>query len=93
MALTPARHRRYPQLPRRRARWPGRCPMRRRDVLLSLVPQTRLPEVPHRADGEWLERCRGEMLPVPYFHIPITVPKNCASARLSSDYWASTLHG
>ena len=48
--------------------------LRCRDVLLPFLRQPQLPQVPHRADPEWLEHRQAEMLPVPYFHITVTVP-------------------
>ena len=37
--------------------------------------QPKLPQVPHCADPEVAQHRRTEMLPVPYFHITITVPE------------------
>ena len=45
-----------------------------RDVLLPFLWQSQLPKCHTAQTQEWLERRQAEMLPVPYFHITVTVP-------------------
>ena len=45
-----------------------------RDVLLPFLRQSQLPKCHTTQTQEWLERRQAEMLPVPYFHITVTVP-------------------
>ena len=45
-----------------------------RDVLLPFLRQPQLPKCHTAQTREWLEHRQAEMLPVPYFHITVTVP-------------------
>jgi Putative transposase len=54
--------------------------MRRPAARLSLLPQPRLPQVSREQTQTWLEQRREEMLPVPYFHVTVTVPEELRAA-------------
>ncbi len=73
---TSARHRGHPRLPHRGTRRPGLALryMRHRDVLLALLCQPQLPEVPHRTNQGVARTPPGGDAAGAAFHVTITVP-------------------
>src|SRR5580693_3707074 len=82
-AIASSRHRRHHRLPHRSARRTAVVlqSLRHPAARLPLLPQPRLPEVSHAEQTQaWLEQRREEMLPVPYFHVTVTVPEELRAA-------------
>ena len=50
-------------------------PLRRRSQRLPLLREPSLSDVPDLEPGRWLEGQQADLLPVPYFHVVITIPE------------------
>ena len=81
-AIASARHRRHHRLPHRSSRRTPLAlrPLQRRGLLLPLLQEPQLSQMPHRSDPSLARAPPAEMLPTPYFHVTVTVPEELRQA-------------